>query len=467
MLSVIIFAPRALGVGYTNMTVQQAKNLIETKLCLVVLDVRMQSEYDSGHIRNAMLIPVTELEGRLNELNKTDEILVYCRTGGRSTAASVILSDNGFLHVYNMLGGITEWAAQGYPVYVKYSSIQQVVNNASEGNTIYVSSGTYNERLLVNKSLKLVGENRDNTILNSTDIDPQIIIQADNAEINEFTLRGLSFQNVRVDSRTNVTITDNKILFNALGIYAINADNNTISSNIMEGTGLDNIGIMIEGSRGCLIENNRISHAIYDGIRIHNSNNNLVYGNVLNENDYGIYLYGSTNNTLSNNSIPDNSVGIAVEANSGSNRISGNTFSNNFAAIRISSNHNIILHNNFTNNTNMVSGSISYWDNGCEGNYWSDYHGTDSDRDGVGDTPYIIDSNNTDHYPLMNPYWILADVNHDLRVSIYDVVKITGAYGTTPSDPYWNPHADIAQPYGRIDISDVVLCTSHYGAKYP
>jgi hypothetical protein len=122
------------------------------------------------------------------------------------------------------------------------------------------------------------------------------------------------------------------------------------------------------------------------------------------------------------------------------------------------------------NNTRQVSfifGSFNDWNDTCEGNYWSDYNGTYSDYDGIGDTPYIIDNNNTDNYPLMNPYWIPADVNHDLKVGICDVVKITGAYGCTPSDPDWNPHADIAQPFGKIDILDIVLCTSHYGKKYP
>jgi len=47
------------------------------------------------------------------------------------------------------------------------------------------------------------------------------------------------------------------------------------------------------------------------------------------------------------------------------------------------------------------------WDNGHKGNYWSDYNGTDANHDGTGDTPYIIDTNNTDNYPLMTSYIIL------------------------------------------------------------
>jgi hypothetical protein len=50
--------------------------------------------------------------------------------------------------------------------------------------------------------------------------------------------------------------------------------------------------------------------------------------------------------------------------------------------------------------------SVNIWDNGLEGNYWSRYNGTDSNHDGIGDAPYIIGENNTDHYPLMVQYVI-------------------------------------------------------------
>jgi rhodanese-related sulfurtransferase len=78
--------------SYTDVTVQEAKAMIDSDPSLVILDVRTQGEYDSGHIRNARLVPVGELQGRLVELNKTASILVYCRTGVRSSNASQILA---------------------------------------------------------------------------------------------------------------------------------------------------------------------------------------------------------------------------------------------------------------------------------------------------------------------------------------------------------------------------------------
>lgn len=88
--------------------------MIESNPNLVILDVRSQGEYDSGHLQNATLIPVTELASRLGELDRQKDILVYCGSGGRSATASQTLVDNGFPSVYNMLGGITSWKNAGY-----------------------------------------------------------------------------------------------------------------------------------------------------------------------------------------------------------------------------------------------------------------------------------------------------------------------------------------------------------------
>ena len=101
--------------GYVNVDVGEARDLIAEKADLVILDVRTVSEYESGHLEGAVNIPVEVLSGRLSELNPDDELLVYCRTGNRSTTAVGILRENGYDRIYHMDGGITAWMSAGFP----------------------------------------------------------------------------------------------------------------------------------------------------------------------------------------------------------------------------------------------------------------------------------------------------------------------------------------------------------------
>lgn len=103
------------SIGYGDVTVEQAHELIEGDGPLVVLDVRNDWEFDDGHLGGALNIPVDDLEGRLGELDKEDEMLVYCRMGNRSTRAAQILRENGFEKIYHMVDGIEGWKAAGYP----------------------------------------------------------------------------------------------------------------------------------------------------------------------------------------------------------------------------------------------------------------------------------------------------------------------------------------------------------------
>jgi rhodanese-related sulfurtransferase len=117
----------ALKDDYTNITVKEAKAMLDTELHLEVLDVRTPAEYSLGHLKNAKLIPVDELPERQEELSKSDTILVYCRLGVRSRRASQILASNNFLRVHDMLGGITAWIGAGLPVYSQQSSLRQAI----------------------------------------------------------------------------------------------------------------------------------------------------------------------------------------------------------------------------------------------------------------------------------------------------------------------------------------------------
>ncbi|MGG3281381.1 sulfurtransferase TusA family protein [Paenibacillus solani] len=76
---------------------------------IVIVDVREAAEYAFKHIPKALSIPLGELDQRLNELNKEDEIYVICRTGTRSDMAAHKLASNGYKSVVNVLPGMSGW----------------------------------------------------------------------------------------------------------------------------------------------------------------------------------------------------------------------------------------------------------------------------------------------------------------------------------------------------------------------
>lgn len=97
---------------YKNISVEELKSRLDNKEDLVLLDVRTPGEFDGplGHLEGAILIPVHELEFRIDELDDYQErsIIVYCRSGNRSRTASELLAAFGF-QVTNLEGGMKAW----------------------------------------------------------------------------------------------------------------------------------------------------------------------------------------------------------------------------------------------------------------------------------------------------------------------------------------------------------------------
>ena len=88
---------------------REAKEIYDSNPGAILLDVRNQDEYDEGHIDGSTLIPVAELEGRLQELPDKDAvIIVYCRSGRRSAAAFRLLSSSGYTNLYDMQS-VSNW----------------------------------------------------------------------------------------------------------------------------------------------------------------------------------------------------------------------------------------------------------------------------------------------------------------------------------------------------------------------
>ncbi len=98
------------------LSVHQLKDKMEQGEELIVLDVRGQDEWDSGHIKGAIHIYVGHLAQRLAEVPRDKPVAVICRVGHRSGLGASILLRAGYRNVYNVLGSMKAWVAAGFPV---------------------------------------------------------------------------------------------------------------------------------------------------------------------------------------------------------------------------------------------------------------------------------------------------------------------------------------------------------------
>jgi parallel beta-helix repeat protein len=199
------------------------------------------------------------------------------------------------------------------------------------------------------------------------------------------------------------------------GFKLTNRNNVTIRNVFITGF---RYGIFLKSSSNCIIDSNSFTNCDLGGFWEEISTGNTIANNAIANNYCGILLTWSNNtNTITNNTIRNNPIGVMLIGSIGNiirdNTVASNTLGGIYLLERADNNQ--IYHNNLINNTPQVSSnSTNTWDNGYPsgGNYWSDYSGVDSNHDGIGDTPYVIDENNTDRYPLMNPRW-----THDLAVT--------------------------------------------------
>ena len=335
-----------------------------------------------------------------------------------------------------------------------YPTIQEAINHATDGDTIFVYNETYYEHVVIDKSLSLVGEDRHSTIIDGGGTGSVISVTANNVNINGFTIQNSgstsSDSGIYVISSGN-NISRNTITNNKNGIYLYYSNSNTVSDNNIYSNNW--YGIYLYYSNSNTVSDNNIYSNYNDGIYLYYSNSNTVSDNSAYSNNNGIYLYCSSSNVIFDNNVSNNDCGIWISQLSNSNVISGNNlpsnkngiylyysnnnvisgndaysnkdygiylqysgnniitnnnaYSNNLYGIYLyySSNDNTIHHNNFINNIDQVwSDSVNVWNDNNEGNYWSDYAGQDLNGNGIGDTSYIIDVNNQDNHPLMGTF---------------------------------------------------------------
>jgi len=236
---------------------------------------------------------------------------------------------------------------------------------------------------------------RDNIV-----IDGQGFVLRNPADIPAFNINGIS-----LDGRSNVTITNVTIRAFWMGIqFETSTDNTILGVTITKSYH----GMRVINSRGNAVRESNISANYHDGIQLYSSNNNSLQRNTLSNKDYAIRVEDSFYNRITENDIKGNKDGIVL-IESSHNLIMGNRLIGNVEALWIfASFNNVICQNHFINNTQHVVSldSQSNWDNGVEGNYWGDYEerypdAEELDESGIWDTPYSIDENNQDNYPII------------------------------------------------------------------
>ena len=348
-----------------------------------------------------------------------------------------------------------------------YPTITDAIGNATNGETILVRSGTYNERTLeTNKTISLIGEGLASTIVNlyPPSLPDYILGQlvGNLATAIEFNANGIVFSGFTINSYGAMSIAGNDevITGNAINDYAeywfaVTGNHETIYNNTSNtvihaccthssicansGTGaiiVDDFyssSVFFEGSFNSVFDNNMKG---VEGAA--ESCSNLYYGNTVNS---GSGIYASVGDIVANNTITDCNQGVTTGSN---DMIVGNKIINNSGAgmsttglnnvfwanyvannqvgiITVSSSEYgggnfTIYDNDFINNTHQTQVTDSqggpwsdYWNSSQQGNYWSDYqskypNASEVDSSGIWNTPYYVGGGEQDNYPLMNPF---------------------------------------------------------------
>jgi parallel beta-helix repeat protein len=297
--------------------------------------------------------------------------------------------------------------------YDHFNNIQPGIDTVSIWGIVHVNIGTYYECLMINRTINLVGENKESTIIDGQGSCDAIGVTADSISIHGFKVQNQGPS--------------------ALAGIRIQSDYCNISEMSVTGTGGE--GIRLRSAHSiiscCSIEGNGGV-----GILISKSSYNTISGNnIINNNQSGIRMDTSQNNVIVGNDIENNAQGISL-LNSGSNKF---------------------YHNNLTNTDNVNGPANNTWDDGYPsgGNYFSDYAGVDDfngpdqnqpGSDGIGDTPYNIPGGSSkDRYPLMNQW--------GAPITIYvDDNNTTGPWDGSVEHPYQHIQdgADSARSYDTV-----------------
>jgi len=376
-----------------------------------------------------------------------------------------------------------------------YSTIQDAVNVANEGDTIFIRKGVYegaeNQTLMINKTLSLKGENAENTKINLHPLWYEVFIMGQSigwvwANSIQISANDVIISGFTIDSDGGeiwVTGNETQITGNIIntdltldGSHQTASENNLTRRIALTGTygkaynnSLENSGIGCYGSYASVFANNILGGYLGAGGA---ATYNLIYGNIVQDGD-GIGI-ASVGTIVAKNIIAncrrgveilwggDNIIcGNVISNNQGSNTFFANLVANNSIGVLLGAKaqmqgYNTLYRNNFINNTKQVEiGFLDHadqWDNGKEGNYWSDYNGTDADGDGIGDTPYVMFGYG---YREIDPF----------DITVWDNITIQGDGGSHFYETIWDNYSDRYPLMAPFDISRLSVPLPEWAAE--
>lgn len=277
-----------------------------------------------------------------------------------------------------------------------FTSITEAISQAQTNDIIFVRNGIYKEHVTVNKTLQLIGEKPQYTIIDGSGSDSVLRITADNVSVSGFTIKNSGSKSTYYEMDAGIDI-------------------NASFVKISQCTCLNNtVGIQMKECTENTVDHNILTNNSY-GLFLYFSFSNKLSNNTINSNsDYGCYLYsGSKKNTILDNQFYTNRYGLRIKSEQ--NHVKKNLFQENNQGIWIccGAKNNIIFLNTFVNNSGVHAddnfNANQWYHPNLGGNYWSDYTGDDSDGDGFGEKTYIVDQSSShrqiaeDEKPLMNP----------------------------------------------------------------
>ncbi len=243
-----------------------------------------------------------------------------------------------------------------------YASIQEAVDNASEGDTLFVKSGTYSENLTINKPLSLVGEDKETTIVVGEGT-TALLVQHDNVNVTGFTFKRPStmrwYYGIHLLNVKHCNVFGNIVESTFYGIWLVDASYNNIYENNCT---RDYNGIHLRDSNYNNISKNHVTSNTGSGISTDGSNSNIIIGNYVASNGWcGINLDGGSpncDNLIMENVVTHNGdIGIGISSrDSTSNRIVSNDITANGvpddgdAAIRLGWGSNLVERNRIIGN---------------------------------------------------------------------------------------------------------------------